>query len=117
MKLMIQHIGIRSTDELDASIEEAMLPLEPQINVEEAVVALAHHPERSPRFRAAIHLTVPGPDLHVRAEDHTARAAFKKAMKQIHQHLDVRNRRRASNARGRRQKTAHSRYGLGRGGS
>jgi ribosome-associated translation inhibitor RaiA len=81
------------------------------------LVVLAHDPGKSPGYRAAIHVVTPGPDLHVRAEDHTVRAAFNKAMKQVHSRLDMRDRKRTSRLRGRKQKTAHARFGIGRGGS
>jgi ribosome-associated translation inhibitor RaiA len=117
MKLMIKHRRVRSTHELDAVIEEQLIGLGTRLQVEQAVVALAHHPDKSPPFAADIHIATPGPDLRVEAVDHTLPAAFDKAIGQIRRRLDARDQRRTSRLRSRRQKTALYRSGGGRGWS
>lgn len=115
MKLTIQHLQVRSTDELDSRVEERLVGLEPRLRIEQAIVALSHDREGSPAFRARIHVVTPGPDLLVEAADHTLAAALTKAFNDLERSLDARDRSRAWRARSNRQNPAHVRWKCRRG--
>jgi ribosomal subunit interface protein len=99
VKLTIQHFNLRSTDALDSRVEERILALEPQLRIEEAIVELAHHRERSPAFRAHVHLVTPGPDVRAEATGHTIDAAFRHAMAGLDRRLHGRARKRKARRR------------------
>jgi hypothetical protein len=78
MRIVLQHANLRATDELDASIEQALHDLSPFVAIEEARIRLEYDHEASPPYRAFAHLVIPGPDLHADAVDHTARTVLAK---------------------------------------
>jgi ribosomal subunit interface protein len=83
MKITVQHFDIRSTNALDALIEERILALESELQIDEANVRLERRGEASPAFRVHVHLVTPGPDVMAEGRDHTIRAAIDKAMAQL----------------------------------
>jgi ribosome-associated translation inhibitor RaiA len=99
MKLTIQHFNLRSTDALDSRVEERILALESQLRIDEAIVELAHHRERSPAFRAHVHLVAPGPDLRAEGEGHTIEAALRQVMAGLRRRLSWRARKRSARLR------------------
>ena len=90
MKLTLQHFAIRSTNALDAWIENQIFSLQPRLQIDEANVRLAHRREFSPAFQVRVHLVTPGPDVFAESRDHTLRAAFAKAMAQLHEQITSR---------------------------
>ena len=78
MKLTMQHLHVRSRDELDSLIENRILALQPRLQIEEANIRLECRYEESPAYTVRVHLVIPGPDLFVEGTDHTLRAAFGK---------------------------------------
>ena len=83
MKLTVQHHHLRSSDELDALIENRILALQPRLQIDEANVRLACSLEESPAFSVRVHLVTPGPDVFADRRDHTIRAAIEKVMADV----------------------------------
>ena len=83
MKLTLRHFAIRSTHVLDSWIESQILSLQPRLQIDEATVRLARHPESSPSYHVHVHLVTPGPDVLAEGQDHTLRGAFGKVMRQV----------------------------------
>lgn len=84
MKLTLQHFAIRSTNALDAWIENQIFSLQPRLQIDEANVRVALRRELSPPYHVHVHLVTPGPDVFAEGNDHTLRAAFEKVMQQLH---------------------------------
>ena len=105
MKLTVQHVHVRSDDELDTLVEERILALEPLLLIEEAKVRLECSWQESPAFRVGIHLVTPGPDVEAEGRDHTLRAAIEKGIAELEEKIEARSRkglwRRQSKVRGR----------------
>jgi ribosome-associated translation inhibitor RaiA len=83
MRLNLQHIEVRSTNALDAWVENQIFSLQPRLQIDEANVRLACHREGSPPYHVRVHLVTPGPDVFAEGNDHTLRAAFGKVMRQL----------------------------------
>lgn len=109
MKIILQHIHLRSQDRVVRMIENRIFDLANRLVIEEATIRLEHRAESSPPFHVRIHLTVPGPDLRAEANDHTVRTALDQALAEILSHLAERARNRRRGSRGLRQLTAHRR--------
>ena len=94
MKLTLQHISIRSTNALDAWIEDQIFSLQPRLQIDEANVRLAHRREASPPYHVQVHLVTPGPDVFAEGNDHTLRAAVGKVMRELGEKITGRSRKR-----------------------
>lgn len=101
MRLNLQHFSIRSTNALDSWVEDNIFSLKPSLQIDEANVRLAHHPECSPSYQVRVHLVTPGPDVSAEASDHTLLAAFAKVMAELRLKIAGRNSRRSSRLRSR----------------
>jgi ribosome-associated translation inhibitor RaiA len=102
MKLTRQHLRVRSSEELDALIQNRILALQPSLDTGEAEVRLECRFERSPAYKVGIRLVAPGPDLSVEADDHTLYAAFRKVMRQLNYEIGSRHHKRLRRARSNR---------------
>jgi ribosome-associated translation inhibitor RaiA len=87
MKLTLQHFAIRSTNALDAWIENQIFSLQPRLQIDEANVRVALRRDFSPPYQVRVHLVTPGPDVFAEGNDHTLRAAFGKVMRQLHDRI------------------------------
>ena len=94
MKLTLQHFAIRSTNALDAWIENQIFSLQPRLQIDEANVRLECRFENSPAFKVRVHLVTPGPDVFAEGNDHTLRAAVGKVMRQLSDKITSRQRKR-----------------------
>jgi ribosome-associated translation inhibitor RaiA len=92
MKLTLQHVAIRSTNSVDAWIENQILSLQPRLQIDEANVRIAHRRESSPPYQVHVHLVTPGPDVFAEGSDHTLRAAFGKVMHTLAEKITGRSR-------------------------
>jgi ribosome-associated translation inhibitor RaiA len=92
MKLTVQHHNLRSTYEVDSLLEQGILELQPRLQISEARVRLECCWEQSPAYRVAIHTVTPGPDLDAEGHDHTIRAAIGKALTDLEDQLQHRER-------------------------
>jgi ribosome-associated translation inhibitor RaiA len=90
MRLNVQHLNIRSLDRLDAWVEEQILGLGRARQINEANVRLVRLLDASPAYQVQVHLVTPGPDVFAESRDHTLRAAFAKAMTQLHEQITSR---------------------------
>lgn len=99
MKLTLQHLSIRSTDTLDAWIENQIFSLQSALRIDEASVSLSHERDSSPAYRVHVHLVTPGPDVFAEGHDHTLRAAFVKVMTQLKNKISERKAKRLDRAR------------------
>ena len=90
MRINLLHLNLRSRDGLDRWIEDHILALGEARQIDEANVRLECRFEVSPPFAVHIHLVTPGPDLFAEGRDHTVRAAFAKALKQLREAITSR---------------------------
>ena len=90
MRLHLQHFAIRSTNALDAWIENQIFSLQPRLQIDEANVRVALRREFSPPYHVQVHLVTPGPDVFAEGNDHTLRAAFTKAIAQLREQITSR---------------------------
>lgn len=109
MKLTLQHFDIRSTDALDALVEDRLLALQPRLQIDEANVRLERHRGTSPAFRVQVHLVTPGPDVFAEGRDHTIRAAMEKVLAELELKISGRALRRVRRLQGNVQAPAASR--------
>jgi ribosome-associated translation inhibitor RaiA len=100
MKLTLQHFAIRSTNALDAWVENQIFSLQPRLQIDEANVRLECRFEESPAFKVRVHLVTPGPDVFAEGNDHTLRAAFGKVMRELSTKITHRSRRRLQRSKG-----------------
>ena len=90
MILNVQHLNIRSMDRLDSWVERQILVLGAARQIDEANVRLVRLLDASPAYQVHVHLVTPGPDVFAESRDHTLRAAFAKAMAQLHEQITSR---------------------------
>lgn len=101
MKLTLQHLCVRSTDQLDGWVESRILSLQKRLQIDEANIRLECCFESSPPFAVRVHLVTPGPDVFAEGRDHTLRAAFGKVMTQLEEKIDGREMKRTHRLRSR----------------
>ena len=106
MKLNLQHVNLRSRDELDRWVEEQIFALGGARQIDEANVRLERRLETSPPFAARVHLVTPGPDIFAESCDHTIRAAFARALRQLKERIAARAAKPAQRSRTRRSAPA-----------
>ncbi len=83
MKLTLQHLNLRSLDNLDSWVEKQIFDLGQARQIDEANIRLVRLENASPAYQVNVHLVTPGPDVFAASRDHTLRAAFAKAVKQL----------------------------------
>jgi len=106
MRMNVQHLNIRSLEMIDAWVKKQLRALGATRQIDEANVRLVRLPDASPAYQVNVHLVTPGPDVFAESRDHTLRAAFAKAISQLHEQITSRATRRLqrlkSNLRARR---------------
>lgn len=90
MRLNVKHVNTPSLDVLDSWVEKQILALGRVRQIDEANVRLARLQDASPAYQVNVHLVTPGPDVFAETRDHTLRAAFEKAMKQLKETVTTR---------------------------
>lgn len=95
MKLTLTHRNHAPSDSIVTMIEEELKSLQPDLQIDEARIHLERSLTESPPFSASVHLVTPGPDVIVRATDHTLRAALLKAVAAVRDKIGHRNLKRA----------------------
>ncbi len=90
MRLNVQHVNTPSLDVLDSWVEKQILALGRVRQIDEANIRLARLQDASPAYQVNVHLVTPGPDVFAETRDHTLRAAFEKAMKQLKETVTTR---------------------------
>lgn len=83
MKLTLSHRNHAPSKSIVEMIENELKSLLPDLQIDEARVCLERSLTDSPPFTATFHLVTPGPDVIVKASDHTLRAAVLKAFQGI----------------------------------
>ena len=83
MRLNLQHLNLRSLDILDSWVEQQIFALGRTRQIDEANIRLERLANASPAYQVKVHLVTPGPDVFAESRDHTLRAAFTKAVKQL----------------------------------
>jgi ribosome-associated translation inhibitor RaiA len=83
MKLTLTHSNHAPSKSIVEMIDKELKSLQPDLQIDEARVHLERSLTASPPFNASFHLVTPGPDVIVRANDHTLRAAILKAFQRI----------------------------------
>lgn len=87
MRLNLQHLNLRSLDRLDSWVEKQILALAKARQIDVANIRLAKLQDASPAYQVNVHLVTPGPDVFAESRDHTLRAAFSKAMRQLREQI------------------------------
>jgi len=83
MKTKLTHRNHVPSKSIVEMIETELSALEPDLQIDEARVHLERSLTESPPFNASFHLVTPGPDVIVKSNDHTLRAAILKAFQLI----------------------------------
>src|SRR5512137_817211 len=83
MKLTLTHRNHAPSKSIIEMIDKELKSLEPDLKIDEARVHLERSLTDSPPFKACFHLVTPGPDVVVKSNDHTLRAAVLKAFQRI----------------------------------
>lgn len=92
MQLYLQHVNLRSSNALDAWVEDQVLALGQTRQIDEANVRLSRLRDASPAYQVKVHLVTPGVDLVAESRDHTLQAAVNKVMRQIREQIEHRAR-------------------------
>lgn len=111
MNIVLQSRHARYPNLIARLLEERLLALAERCRAEEAVVRLTDERETSPRYRVAIFLRLPGPDLHATGCDHTVGVAARKALHVLEGQLVARARRREQRRRSNLQHSSAARTG------
>lgn len=90
MRFNVQHFNIRSRKVIDSWLESQFHALGAIRQIDEANVRLVRLNDASPAYQVHVHLVTPGPDVFAESRDHTLRAAFAKAMSQLHEQITSR---------------------------
>ena len=90
MRLNVQQRNIPSSDSFHSWVEMQLHALGALRQLDEANVRLVRLPDASPEYQVHVHLVTPGPDVFAESRDHTLRAAFAKAMSQLHEQITSR---------------------------
>ncbi len=114
MKLTIRNLNLALKDNLDAFITNRLLALSERVRIDDAQVLLERRAELRPPFRIALHVAVPGPDLHAEHMANTPLQAFTAAFEKIEKRLRLRALNRIGQTKRREQRTAGSRMSLSR---
>ena len=101
MKLTLTHRNHAPSKSIVEMIDKELKSLQPALQIDEARVHLERSLTDSPPFNASFHLVTPGPDVIVKSNDHTLRAAILKAFQRIAGKIGHRHTKRAQ----RRDKT------------
>ena len=83
MKLTLTHRNHAPSKSIVEMIDKELKSLQPDLQIDEARVHLERSLTDSPPFSASFHLVTPGPDVIVKSNDHTLRAAILKAFQRI----------------------------------
>jgi ribosome-associated translation inhibitor RaiA len=83
MKLTLKHRNHSPSKSIVEMIEGELKAIESDLQIDEARVQLERSLTESPPFSVSFHLVTPGPDVIVKATDHTLRAAILKAFERI----------------------------------
>jgi hypothetical protein len=83
MKLTLTHRNHAPSRSIVELIDKELKSLQPDLRIDEARVHLERSLTDSPPFNASFHLVTPGPDVIVKSNDHTLRAAILKAFQRI----------------------------------
>ena len=87
MRLNVQFLNLRSLGRLDSWVKEQIFALGQARQIDEANVRFVRLSNASPEYQVHVHLVTPGPDVFAESRDHTLRAAFAKAMAQLHDQI------------------------------
>jgi ribosome-associated translation inhibitor RaiA len=90
MRLNVQHLNIRSVDALDSWVEKHIFALGRARQIDEANIRLVRLDNASPAYQVSVYLVTPGPDVFAESRDHTLRAAFAKAVRQLREQITTR---------------------------
>ena len=83
MKLTLTHRNHAPSKSIVEMIKKELKAIQPNLQIDEARVHLERSLSDSPPFNASFHLVTPGPDVVVKSNDHTLRAAILKAFSSI----------------------------------
>ena len=83
MKLTLTHRNHAPSKSIIEMIDKELKSIQPDLQIDEARVHLERSLTDSPPFNASFHLVTPGPDVIVKSNDHTLRAAILKAFQRI----------------------------------
>lgn len=106
MKLTLKHLHHEPSASLRQLVERQLEKLATSMQIDEARVVVENRADASPPFHMSVHLVTPGPDIFVKARDHTLRAALQKLIADLETEVARRQRKRTLRLRGEAKKTA-----------
>lgn len=109
MNLILQSRQTRYPQAVAHLLEERLLALAVRCRAEEAIVHLTDERESSPRYKVAIFVRLPGPDIHATGCDHSASVAARKALRLLESQLAARAGRRLQRRRSNLQQSSATR--------
>ncbi len=96
MTIHFQISGMKDDAGIRRQVEGDLAGLHRLIGASSIHIVLAHQCEVSPPYQVAAMLAVPGPDIQAAARDHTWLAAWRKVVARLHEQIDERRSRQAS---------------------
>jgi len=93
MNIQLHIRGLHIGSQMRASLEQELERLETGNFITAAAGVLEHQRDAAPPFRASVLLSVPGPDIHAEARDHTLKAAWLKVVADLQKQIEQRKRR------------------------
>jgi ribosome-associated translation inhibitor RaiA len=112
MNVQFHIFGINANRRAKDMVLPCLEQLDRQISISLTVVVLDCTRNSGPPFTVRVHLTVPGPDIHAEARDHTLRAAWHKACKNLKNQIDHRKARHEGRAARQERKQRKMKRGL-----
>lgn len=91
MKVKLTHRNHIPDKSIVEMIDKELKVLQTDLKIDEARIHLERSLSDSPPFNASFHLVTPGPDVIVKSNDHTLRAAILKAFQRIGRKIGLRH--------------------------
>ena len=92
MEILYQLHGLDQHAPTERIFAQHLKQLDQIIPISTALVVLEHQPNASPPFCASVEMSVPGPDFHAAARDHTLEAVVLKVLRRLEDQVEVRKR-------------------------
>ncbi|MEK7684795.1 MAG: HPF/RaiA family ribosome-associated protein [Verrucomicrobiota bacterium] len=100
MKTQFRIRGLKDDDGMRRQLEADLEDLSRLIAVDSAQVALQHQHVATPSYQAVAMLSVPGPDIHAAARDHTWPAAWRKVVTRLREQIEERRNQQTARKKG-----------------
>jgi len=99
MKILIKHVNLPSSEELDGAIEKHLFAVADRLQIEAASVVVERRWTGGAAYRVTAHIATPGPDVKAEGADQTLNAAVLKFARHLNNQVRRRATRRLSRVR------------------